>query len=428
MSSASVASNLRSKVIAEPTPLRQSEISMDRKYRDSLGLEAVSPPTTFPREIWSVRGASWSLPIAVEWPGGQNEIAAARIGGGIRLLDCQIAAVEAKLREIGAEYDQRGECGKRWWIMRTALEQHCQNEGYVDPQTVVEWCRVQQEVRYTKPSNPQRKMREEFFREFCKGGIMDSPAKAEFIFTAFCKFILHRLINTQQPVDLGFCQLVPVPFRANWKSMLLTAHRGERLDTRDLLRPVANEVVKPQYVAWNRNGRYIYWTLEVLPLKGWYIATLKYELTRKRKGYRLKSEFNRYLSAVSDTIRRALPYARQLYAAYVSNVNKPTARLVTERRRQGTKPKPYKQRGHFFGVRAPDVVHPAYDVRNASPVAPVEFGDTDEEDCGVREVPDISSGVADLRATGSDVAESEDQANGDHGLPVSDGHSGVGTV
>lgn len=389
----------------------------------------ISAETIFTRELWSVRGPYFSLPISVEWPGDQREVAAIRIGGGIRLLDIQIEAAAARLQAIGAEYEARGETGKRWWLVRSKLEAFCVPEGFVDPQSVVEWRPIER-IKYRDETNQKLRARDEFFYEFCKTGWMTNPYKAELIWFAFCKHALHWCVNEQKPVDMGFCHLVPVPLRANWKSILFDRFRtmgygafakvmpGTR--SVEFITLVGNELLKGECTSWSarqtanapersQRPRHIYWTLECLPGRSWWRATIAYE--RGRRKAEKKGEIARYCRKVSETIKRSLPILAKLYANYISTVKTPAARVSSQLTASGKASKaPGKKRGRSFNATPPPVVHPAYDLRRQAEVAPVELGDTAEENCEVRELPDLPPEIQDLRQSRVDVGEPSERA------------------
>lgn len=335
-----------------------------------------------------------------------------RIGGGIRLLDIQLETAVARLTEIGAVYEQRGDNGKRWWIATEQLEAACTPEGKVNPESVLEW-RPAERVRYRQPTH-RYKNRDEFFHEFAKAGWISDRYKAELIFVSFCKFMLHWLVNEQKPVELGFCTLVPVPLRANWKSLLLTKGVGKKPEE------VGKEVLNGLYTAWRdkprprlgtHSNKHIFWSLEVLPERSWFRATIAFERVRRSVKYRLKGELFRYCRAVTESIRRSIPSLARLYATYVSQVKRPAARLGLEHGLKNKVPQPVgERRGDIFRVAPARVVHPAYDLRNSAPIPPVELGDSDPPTGGLSALPDLPSGVAHLRPSRSDMDEPPDAA------------------
>lgn len=418
-------SNLRAKLIQPMANGRQSKFE-NFPEKDIPKLFTVM----FPREIWRLQGAYWSLPISVEWPGEQREVAAIRIGGGIRLLDIQLEAAQARLKAIGAEYEARGDTGRRWWLVRSKLEAFCVLEGFVDPQSVVEW-RPMGRIKYRDETNQTLRARDEFFYEFCKAGWMTNPYKAELFWFAFCKHALHWLVNEQKPVDMGFCQLVAVPLRANWKSILFDRFRkmgygGFGQPTMpgttsvEFITLVGNELLKGECTSWSsiqrsnkpersQRPRHIYWTLECLPGRSWWRATIAYE--RGRRKAQKKGEIARYCRRVSETIKRLLPILAKLYANYISTVKTPAARISSQLTASGKASKaPGKKRGRNFNATPPAVVHPAYDLRRQTEVAAVEFGDPAEENCEVRDLPDLPPEIQDLRQSRIDVDQSHKPA------------------
>lgn len=351
----------------------------------------------FAKEIWSLSGPFWVLPVSVEWPEGQRDIAAIRIGGGIKLLDVQREVAVERLKAIGAEF-----YNNRWMLMRPLLEKFCSPEGWIDPETIVEW-RPLDRVKYRSVPAGEReryKNLDEFFHEFSKTGWINNPYKAEVLWMAFCKHALHWLVNEQKPVDMGFCTLFPLPVRANWKSLLLQRHieYGTELNLSKLIWPIAEEIFDPQFNAWDKRKRHIYWTLEVLPGRAWFRATIRYERARKYRNGRLKGELKKYAGAIKDSIKRSLPQLAKCYAAYLSQIKKPGARLAAELLASG-KASQAARRGRCDPVRVPPaaVVPSGYDARVQAQVPPVELGDPEQENSGVRDVSDLRQKAEDVR-------------------------------
>src|SRR5688572_23302282 len=155
------------------------------------------------RELWSLRGAFWALPISVEWL-DTKEVASIRIGAGVRLLDIQREAAAERLKALGAEFHSN-----RWWLATSDLERFCAPEGEADPESVVEWRPPDRaKFRQVKWNRERMHARDQFFHEFAKTGWVQNRHAAGVLWFAFCKFMMHWLVNEQRAVDLGFCRLV----------------------------------------------------------------------------------------------------------------------------------------------------------------------------------------------------------------------------
>lgn len=377
------------------------------------------------RDIWVLSATGWSLPLSVEWPDGQTEVCALRIGGGIRLLDIQRSAAIERLTELGA-YFHNG----RYMLGRATLERFCTREGQVDPQTVVEW-RPPSRIKYRNigRKSAQYRNQDEFFHEFAKAGWTKTSYSAEVLWLAFCKHILHWLVNENKPVNLGFCELIPVPLRANWKALLLSKYVKGRTKLREvsprrLTENVAERLLfSPEFTAW-RDDKRIYWTLEVLPLKGWFRAMIARERERRR---RLSRRLDMYCYSVRQAIKRALPNVIKLYATYVSQTRRPSAYLTEKHIPADQIPGPPRNiKGQFVRVNPPRVVPHKYDAWAGKAVPPVQLPNPDPAHNDLPGVPDLRSGEPDVRQSTEALDQSQNgEGKRDHGVPLPDGREGA---
>lgn len=322
-------------------------------------------------------------------------------------MDVQRKTAEDRLKVIGAEWRDN-----RWHLPRLNLERFCKPEGEADPQSVVEW-RPPERVKYRKlraglcgAERIERfRCRDEFFHEFAKSGWFKSPLSAETYFMAFCKHMLHTLVNEQKPVDLGFALICPVPLRVNWKALLLQRHLKNsvappRVANSELLQMVAQEVTKPEYLAWERPHRLV-WGLEILPDKAWHRAAAQVARAYMSRKYNTAKhrEVRYYCCRCRDGIKRSLPWLTRLYATYLSNIKLPGARLLAVILPSGkASTKPSQQRGVTVRVDPPDLVPQRYDARLSPPVTTAEgLEDTNGENTDLRSMPDLRQGTEDLR-------------------------------
>lgn len=336
----------------------------------------------------------------MEWDPWRPNVALIRLGAGVKLLDIQRQAAETRLKELGAEFQNN-----RWVIPRLVLERFCRREADdLNPEQVVDWRPPQTATRKRKLKFQGRT---EFFAEFAKGGFVRSAEGAEILWLAFMKHCLHWLVNEQKPIDMGFCQLCPVPLRANWRAILHQTHRKKRKAppknaNARLMAFIAPEVVRPQYVAWAKT-HWLVWTLEVIPEKPWYRASLEYERDRwpRHKANGREGRIYRYCAMARGSIKRALPFLTRLYATYLSNIQKPGVRLhavklVATTNKLSTKVG--ERRGDTLRFDPPAVVVPRADPWDlAESVSEEGVGDSKEADRPLRAVPDLRPEMADVR-------------------------------
>jgi hypothetical protein len=273
------------------------------------------------RELWILTHDYWSLPISVEWP-YQHDVAMVRIGSGIRLLDSQRAVAQELLEKVGKRHENR------WMLMRHVLEQVAIRADTENPEECVSWRPVKSYVQFKKRGKAavfeRMKQREAFFSDFCKSGILTDPAHAEILWTAFCKHALHTLVNRQEPVDMLFCELTPLPYRPNWMSLVSRAEKvtpdSARATAEDLVeRGTLDYLLDPALTFYNRKAETIHWSITVRHLEMWYRMVTAAEKARKRG-----RTPHTYLRLINDAMKRTLPMAVKCYAAYLAEVFRPS--------------------------------------------------------------------------------------------------------
>ncbi len=273
------------------------------------------------RELWILTHDYWQLPISVEWP-HQMDVAMVRIGSGIRLLDCQREVASQLLGRVGKLH------GHRWMVMRHVLEQVARPADTENPEECVSWRPVKAWVQFKKKGKAalfeRMKQREAFFSDFCKSGVLPDPAHAEILFTAFCKHMLHTLVNRQEPVDLLFCELTPLPYRPNWMALVAKTEKA----TPDSARATMDDLIKrgtldhfldPALTFYNRKSETIHWSITVRHLEMWYRMVTAAEKARKRG-----RAPHVYLRLINDAMKRTLPMALKCYAAYLAEIFRPS--------------------------------------------------------------------------------------------------------
>lgn len=370
--------------------------------------------TLMPRELWRLTGAYWALPIGVDFPDDQTDVAIVRIGHGLCLLNIQRETALARLTDVGAS-----RVASRLTILRSQLETVASPATETDPEKVVEW-NPSEPLRYRAPKgNPdEARNRDEFFHDFAKIGWVPNPVQAEVLWQAFCRHALHWLINKGKPVDLGFCELHAIPMRPNWKEIVWAYHynSGVKVPTIEELTTwlTHEELTMFARALPDKSGRvqtknHILWSIDVALKRPWWRESMRYERAkRNRRHYRFKGELFRYLGGTKELLVRMLPVTRKLYEAYLSIIRRPFVVLNTKwAKGRVLSRKRCERRGYVTKPRHERVVPVTHDFgsESGSPVEPEAHGSLG----AVRAVPPLQHDTGDVRDSRADVEQSEER-------------------
>lgn len=275
------------------------------------------------RSLWSLAHDHWTLPLWVEI---HDDMAAIRVGAGLHLLTCQRAAAEERLKECGATYSRA-----RWWLQVDQLQEIATESVAEDPEALVIW-RPQAFAMKRQAVDP-------FYIEWCKLGPIPDPVVAEMIARSLFKHMLGWMLNQEKSVNLQFCTLHPVPYRPNWKSVILSDELGERQLPKPksewfqpapmVRRGVLGHLSHSKLTFYNEEDGLFYWGIEAAPTTMWYRMVRAVEKERRRRSRTMLD----YLNAFKDAVRRLLPASLTLYKRFLDEVSKPyvTARKVVNR-------------------------------------------------------------------------------------------------
>lgn len=269
-------------------------------------------------EIWIIAGSHWRLPVRVVW---HQNLGECRPGAGANLTKKMRAAVEQVLEPLGNTR------GFTYWIDREKLEMVGRKYEGDDPEDCIEWLPSRQEpVRVREDFKP-----EDFIRAFCAShfSLIHDTLLMDAIWVNLKAFMLHWLLNERQSVDLGFARLDALNLRKNWAQIVmyrdrLTGNRRVDMNFEEMTKRKATELLcSTELLAAHRDTNLIRWTLECTTNEQWDKATalVEEEHRRVRRG-------NRYRFAVWDQMVRQLPALMRIYARYIQEATRPTARLV----------------------------------------------------------------------------------------------------
>lgn len=383
----------------------------------------VEPDRTFDlntnmRELWILRYDHWAAPISVEWP-DQDDVAAVRVGTRVHLTSIHRKAAEDFLRTIADKRENR------WWIMRGDLQKFAQPVDHGDPERCVEW-KPYASRRITPRDTPEQ---DEFIAEFVRNtNFFKSPAEAKVVWFAFCKHCLHWMLNKQRSVNMLFCELMPMPFRPNWKQIVMQMDfRIKRINPRDqtlnkiVERKIHRLMLDNHLVMWDTAMNQIFWTIEVRHSGMWWRMVQAVEAEK----YRIRKSTKAYIAEVVDSMRRALPNAIRAYYSHVREIIRPC--VILKRR--------HNRATQFFSKhdRAGKVVSKTVEP-HSSPVSidPADASkksgvilDSKAEMEFVYGMRDLQSEIENVRDTGGPVEEPHNREGGTEGLHVPDGLRGA---
>lgn len=270
-------------------------------------------------ELWSVEGVGYMLPVQVQWP--SVEVASVTLPD-IPLLKAQHNALTTALDSAGRLVDQS------WIIPRIALLLIARPSTASDPEHVVRWNPDMVSVPFID-RNIDRKMagHDELLGTLVNAGVFSTKVQADKVLRMIFKAMLSRLLVDNQPVHLGFAQLIPTPLRANWKEIVLAddikhgcpvcvedLDRGWFLSRTAVEKRLGDAFTDPKLLAVDRANSRIKWTLEVRLLSAFNNTVFNAELaTRKRRG----TGRNDYGDQIRRRLKRFQPIAIALYSNYL---------------------------------------------------------------------------------------------------------------
>lgn len=348
------------------------------------------------REIWKLVNDYWALPLGVEWPEGQRDVAFVRLGGGIQLLQCQREAGEEKLLASKAERLHGG----KFRILAIDLKKVAEPTKLDDPEMVVEWRPWPRVVRYANKGGPASSMdnvnnRAEFIHEFCKTGWIMDPLQAEITWNAFARHCLHWLLVESRPVDLGFIRLHALPYRPNWKEIVM----GWSFNQPEV--PIEEWLKRGELGMWNRIPKRWYWSLDIEYLENWWDESLRIEqarLNERRNPHRF-GQLEKYYGAFCRFVHQKTVYAKRVYNSFVSAIARPYVVVNEERNARGVVT---RKRGAIRPPDPPDLVPIAYDIRRKSVTIPAQVGDPAKAMGAMSDVLPVQSQTGDVRNAGDE--------------------------
>lgn len=166
--------------------------------------------------------------------------------------------------------------------------------------------------------------REDFIDWVCKRRAIDRNV-LRLAIDIISREATYWLTQKKRPIDLGFVKILAVPYRANWKEILLARFRdiawtfNSNKETRDqALRQTKfyESLCTLELMAIDRTKRHIYWTLEALPSKQWEDESAEIEMTKQAGGD------TTYIKLYEKLVATLSPRILEIFANYVQKISR----------------------------------------------------------------------------------------------------------
>lgn len=181
------------------------------------------------KELWIAQAAdsSWSLPMFVEWKHDKaHDKHYAIINPAVSLYTNQSLMMQALLQV----HDIMGE-KTRWLVPRAICEAILHKAPGITPAFYYRWPDEAQPAlppawnmvkgwKYPQFKDEEMAMASQPFLKYIasKSGVPVNLVSV--VFKAICQEAPRWMLENKASLDLGFCQLVALPFRANWKEIV----------------------------------------------------------------------------------------------------------------------------------------------------------------------------------------------------------------
>lgn len=398
------------------------------------------------RELWraAAKDDAWSLPLYIDWRWHQaGNVHYALVMPAVGLYTNQHLLLKSLLdpHDIQGRQDQ-------WLIPKRIAEAILHKAPGITPLAYYKWddprCPALPSantltlspkgpaIRTAQGSNDY----EAFVKHLCKErGLPNSVVRV--VLRAVAETAAEWMIEARKPLDLGFCRLLAVPFRPNWKEIVAFKFRRWHLlkifngPQRDKLSALEEARVPQALCSLHNLGIHRHWrgyridyTLEAIPGKAFEKAINKVE------EHRLACGTTSYVASFEKTVETLYPHILAALETYLRKIGAPFAR-VCERGAAGilrflpTKSQSIKVRGMELRHLPVRIVAPdsCFSVK----------GEQDDENL-VREtdaalpppMSAVSPGENDVwgRFKQRQLAESGDGGTGTNGVPLSDEFEG----
>lgn len=350
------------------------------------------------RELWQISGGWWRLPFWVE---KDNDSAA--MVPAVPMLGRWVEVVDGFLESRGVKEKGR-------WLISVHELSNIGSPSNKEPEALVVWNPEDERRKQAKVPTFEVRISEAadaFLTDFVQKSGMIQPQELRLLWRALEKHALDWMINRERPLDLGFVVLHPIPYRANWKQIVLGWFPKFGLGWRRLSKAkrrlflyesgIAESLLNPDLFSFNQKEDLIYWHIDVQYKKPWWKNVLAHE----RKKRRLKGPSG-YAKNVFDSCKRLLDRNLALFTDFHSQMARPSAKCFDGGVAGVIRLAPFIPKKGIRPTAAEDGHGPVVLATEPEPVTiPTPSpGVMAGENEGVHEVPDIQSPPEDVRHGG----------------------------
>lgn len=388
------------------------------------------------KELWYAEGrdGSWKFPLHIQWRENQ------KTGQHYAFITPALCPYYKQGLILKALFELHDALDKpnRWLIRKEMVEALLKKAPGITPQCYYLWSGEEAKpLEFTRMTMPAGRQPERFRSVFGKDsllvrsiaqdcGLQGSVVKI--VLDGLNRVAVELMIERQAPIDLGFCKLIAVPFRANWKEivcckmrrygLLKTLKAGKEAAT---AAGMPEKLCSPHNIGFrgSRGGAFsrMDYSIEVIPSKEFERA-----VTERERRIRLVGRTS-YVRKYERTVEALYDEILKILEAYLHKVNLPFARVSEIRSTGGLCFVPTRgvhARAHGVNLRHLPV-HIIPPVRGFSALAEANVtGRLHLQAAEVQEVPALPPPVDDVREREErrGMEELGDWRNGDSGVPV----------
>lgn len=286
------------------------------------------------KELWLVQRDTWTLPIHCDpFSSDARGVTHWHVKPAQQLL----SAPFEELRKLFGPKNLSDSTKASWYVSDEDLKAVATKATGCDASQYLKWNKEEQEpaelLGAEEVQGPSR-VEQKFLTFLCKRAAID-PKLGRYFWAALKDAMLHWLINTQRPIDFEIFEIQPIPYRANWKEIMLAKHPAvarifslPKEKWRDELTKCGfmQNLGSSDLVAMDSHIKTFAWTLELEPKKLWLDAMEEAESARMKA----KKPAN-YLRYYENCIRNRLDDTLRTYAAWLKEIKRAVGKLSESR-------------------------------------------------------------------------------------------------
>lgn len=378
------------------------------------------------KELWYVTGSipegDWSLPIHVHRYSCNDK-------KFVRVVPIvAMPAQSAKLKELFSDSSIWSENGQ-YMVESEQFESIAHKAPGVTPECYRHWPGVETrvptafQVQVQASDEPEPENEAGRFLDYVHRKTGISRKLIKMAWWAMAEAAPEWLLTEHKPIDLGYATIYPIPYRADWKDLLLLKDTTigpvfklpqEDRDRELAMRGYPAHMWNGDLMAVNLLTHRFYWTLEIVPNKTFEQRSEQVEITQVKFGS------NRYVERYEAILAKLLPSILSVFGSWLSKIALPIAK-IREGRSSGTRRlAPVNRKRSYYNPN-----------KGILPRIPkYSKGPNNKELCfkkklrpafvGVQPVPNIPPGTNDVRECKepNHVDQSENGTPRDPGLPL----------